>query len=371
MHAGVQLSHWDRWYCVVCVEDFSGDWDGLADRLASQSGRLHAGPDAEAKLSHLDDLVARLTDADLTGEEIVNLQQADAKVRSRARRKVLDQGLGDRDYTDAMINTPRRRLRRRALRGAWQEFSVDPAGPFELLAAAWADRDHIGKQASFTVTRELEQTISEVHRSVRDDPKTLLALRRAALTAVAELAHRSDDSFGNIGELGADAWSAYVDAVWRDLVDPSIYWRDISELVVFDDYAHLYKRETLPWRHARRDEVTMIARILSALADEYRAARLGWHADEAAVAIAWLHVATRHLEGFTSIAARLGSAHWMPIVGLAERAVACGRSDIAHAVFDAADQPGWHRDYLRRRRTELLDEAGAARPRLHVVTDDG
>lgn len=119
----------------------------------------------------------------------------------------------------------------------------------------------------------------------------------------------------------------------------------------------------LPWRHARRDEVPTITDILSDLADEYRAARLDWHADEAEVAIAWLHVATRHLDGFASIAALLGSAHWMPIVGLAERAVACGRTDVAHAVFHAADQPGWHCDYLRRRRTELL---GEATPRLYL-----
>lgn len=114
------------------------------------------------------------------------------------------------------------------------------------------------------MTRELEEAISEVETSAGDDQPTLLAVRRAALTAVAELAHRSDDSFGNIGELGGDAWVAYVDAVWRDLVDPSVYWRDIVELVAFDEYAHLHKRETLPWRHARRDEVTMIADILSA-----------------------------------------------------------------------------------------------------------
>ncbi len=61
----------------------------------------------------------------------------------------------------------------------------------------------------------------------------------------------------------------------------------------------------------------------------------------------------------------------MPIVGLAERAVASGRGDIARAVFDAADQPGWHRDYLRRRRTELFPEATSSRPPLRVVTDDG
>lgn len=369
-HAGVGWAHWDRWYCVVCVEDFGGDWSALAQRLADRSGRLHPGPDAEAKLSHLDDLVRRLAAADLGADEFVELEPVDSKVRSRARRKVLDQGLGARDYTEAMTDTPSRRLRRRALRGVWQEFPADPAAPFELLTFSVEDPDHISKHASFTVTRELEQAITEFERSADGDPPALLAVRRAALTAVAELAHRSDDSFGNVGELGADTWAAYIDTGWRGLVDPSVYWRDVSELVAFDEYAHLHERETLPWGHARRDEVPAITGILSDLAGEYRAVRLDWHADQAEVAIAWLHVATRHLDGFASIAARVGSAHWMPIVGLAEQAVTCGRPDIARAVFDAADQPGWHRDYLHRRRSQLLDEATSPRPRLRVVTDD-
>jgi len=350
-HAGAVWSHWDRWYCVVCVVDFGGDWNALAQRLAERSGRLHSGPDAEAKLSHLDDLVRRLAAADLGADELVEVEPVDSKVRSRARRKVLDQGLGARDYTEAMTDTLSRRLRRRALRGVWQEFPTDPAAPFELLAFSVEDPDHISKHASFTATRELEEAVAELERSADGDPPALLAVRRAALTAVAELAQRCDDSFGNVGELGADIWAAYIDTAWRGLVDPSVYWRDVSELVVIDDYAHLHEHQTLQWRRARRAEVPMITSILSDLADEYRAVRLDWHAEQAEVAIAWLHVATGDLAGFASVAARLGSAHWMPIVGLAERAVASGRPDIARALFDAADQPGWHRDYLHRRRT--------------------
>lgn len=363
-------AHWDRWYCVVCVEDFAGDWDALAERLANRSGRLHSGPDAEAKLSHLDDLVGRLAGAGLGPDGLVDLEPVDAKVRARARRKVLDQGLGGRDHTHAMVNTPRRRLRRRALRGVWQAFPVDPTEPFQRLATTWEDRDHISKNASFEVVRELEQSLTEIERSAGYDPGALLAVRRAAPAVVGELAERSDDSFGNVGDLGGRVWADYVDTRWRDGVAPSVYWRDVAELVAFDDYAHLHGRQTLPWRHARADEVAAITGILSDLADEYRAARLDWHADEAAVAIAWLHVATRHLEGFTAIAERLGSAHWMPIVALAEQALADRRPDVARAVFDAADQPGWHRDYLRRRRTDLLGD-GTCAPRLHVVTDDG
>lgn len=367
-HAGAVWSHWDRWYCVVCVEDFGGDWDVLADRLAERSGLLHSRPTAEAKLSHLDDLVNRLAAVELPADELAVLEPVDSKVRSRARDKVLEQGLDGRAYTEAMLDTPRRRLRRRALCGLWPQFPTDPAGPCELMAHIVEGADHISKHASFDATRELEEAIAELERSVDGDPPALLALRRAALTAVAELAHVSDDSFGNVSDLGADTWAAYVSTPWRELVDPSFYWRDVAELVAFDDYAHLHDHPTLPWRRARRAEVPRVTGILSELAEEYRAVRLDWHAGQAEVAIAWLHLATRHWDGFASVADRLGSEHWMPIVGLAEQAMTSGRPEVARAVFDAADQPGWHRDHLRRQRTQLLNDAT---PDLRVVTDDG
>lgn len=57
----------------------------------------------------------------------------------------------------------------------------------------------------------------------------------------------------------------------------------------------------------------------------------------------------------------------MPIVGLAEEATA-RRPDLADAVFDAADQPGRHRDYLRRRRQERVGDQTSQRPALRLLT---
>lgn len=165
----------------------------------------------------------------------------------------------------------------------------------------------------------------------------------------------ADDSYGVIGELGHAAWAAYVGTPWRDLVPPDVYWRDVAELVAFDDYAHLHRAETLPWRQARKADLPLITHSLRALAEEYGAARLPYHADQARIALAYAHVATAALTGYATVARDLGSEHWMPVVALAESALGARRPDVAAAVFDAADQPGAHRDYLRRRRAALLD----------------
>jgi hypothetical protein len=136
-----------------------------------------------------------------------------------------------------------------------------------------------------------------------------------------------------------------------------VYWRDLAELVAFDDYAHLHRAATLPWRGRRKADLPLITHSLRALAEEYVAARLPYHADQARIAVAYAYVATGSLTDYAAVARDLGSQHWLPVVALAESALRRGRADIAAAVFDAADQPGAHHDHLRRRRAALLADA--------------
>lgn len=363
---GRPWSYWDRWYCVVCVADFAGDWDALAERLATRSGGLHIASDAESKLSHLDDLAGRLGAAGLGIADLAgDVERAEL---TKARRKVLDQGLSGRDRTSAMRDTPRRRLRARALRGAWREFPVDPADAYERFVAFVDEADHIGKGGTFELARALDDEIAAAVDAAGGDSARLLASRRAALTAVCEIAHRVDDSYGQIGELGHAAWSAYAATRWRDLLPEAVYWRDIAQLVAFDDHAHLHRAETVPWRQARAADLLLLRSVVVALAEEYAAARLDYHAQQARVALAWAHLATRSLTRYAEVARDLGAEHWMPVVALAESALRAHRPDVAAAVFDAADQPGAHREHLRRRRNELLNAPAA--PNLRTVDEE-
>jgi hypothetical protein len=101
------------------------------------------------------------------------------------------------------------------------------------------------------------------------------------------------------------------------------------------------------------------------LADELRANRLGYQANQTLQNVAYLHIAAGRLTRFAPVAERLGSDHWMPIVALAEAAIKRGRDDIGRVVFAAADQPGLQRDYLRQRCIELT---GAAPVPLRTVS---
>jgi hypothetical protein len=240
------------------------------------------------------------------------------------------------------------------MQGAWPDFPVDPTVVYETLEPYVDEADHVGKGGTFELVQELEEEIQASIDAVAGDPAQVLASRRAALTAVQEVAHRVDDSYGLVAELGEAAWSAYVSTPWRDLIHEKAYWYDVAQLVAFDDYAHLHGNETLPWRQARAADLRVLRDVVIALAEEYTAARLAYHAQEARVALGWVHMATRCFTHYADAARDLGSEHWRPVVALAESALRGRRPDVAAAVFDAADQPGPHRDFLRNRRHELL-----------------
>ena len=75
--------------------------------------------------------------------------------------------------------------------------------------------------------------------------------------------------------------------------------------------------------------------------------------DRALLAVACLYLATGHVDGFVDVATALGSRSWMPIVAMAEFAIGSGQRPMARAVFDAADHPGFHRDFLLASRVKL------------------
>lgn len=136
---GVVWSHWDLWLCVVACLDHDGDLAALAEGLVA--GERFSDPsDTERKLSHLEDLAARLRAAGLEARALVTRADDKPALRAKARTKVLKQGLYPRDLTDAMSSTPRERLNQRALRGRWSRFPASPRPWYERLVDKLGER---------------------------------------------------------------------------------------------------------------------------------------------------------------------------------------------------------------------------------------
>ncbi len=366
--AGAPWCHFDRWFALVAATSFAGDLDALEEELVARlRSSLHSPGDVEAKLSHLAELRGRMADAGIDAAVLAGHEEADKATLAKARGKVLEQALEGRAMTNAMRETPRVRLDRRARYGHWDRFPVDPDRWYEKLAGR-KPAVRVSKGRSFAVTRELRERLARY-----DGPRRGLAdrlgLYRAFLTVGVELAERGDDSYGNIGELRRDTFGTYlaIDSAAAGM-KPEHYWQDLCEVLVSEVYALTYEHETLPFQRVPAGHADMIEQILLTLADEWCAAYQDYQADEALELIAWLHIAGRRYTRYVDAAARLGSNHWQPIEALATSALAGGRRDLAVDVFRAADAPGWHREHLRTRCLALtgqrLDDHA---PALRVV----
>jgi hypothetical protein len=365
--AGRTWSHWDLWYCLVLVSDFDGDWAALAEELWRRRSPYLLTLDEEAKNSHLDDVRARLADAGLGPTELAGAAAGDRRLLAKARRKVLDQPLDrGRDMTPAMWATPRERLWCRALHGHWERFPVSPA-PAHARFADQVMRARRHGRGGYGIAQALQRLLDDQDRRLRGDPAARLALWRGLLTAGIEALGEVRDRDGELAGFLGGSLAAYARPPWQPTgIEAEVYFADLCELCVWENHGVLYQRETAPFASVGVEHHDLVERLLWGLADELQGHRLGYQAEVATGLVAYLQAATARLDRLVATAERLGSDQWMPIVALAETALAAGRRDLARRVFAAANRPGRHQDYLAARCLELTGEP-PPRHRLHAV----
>ena len=351
---GVTWCHWDRWFALVCVRDFGGDWEALVEWLWSRLDRNgYAGdPDVEAKTSHVADLRARLARAGLPASALAGAGRVDGRLLARARRKVLEQPLARKDLTEAMRGTPRARLRARALRGRWEAFPASPGPACERFEAVLRRHARARAPAPVKLAGSLLGALAEEDARCSGLAEQL-ATRRAFLTVACE-------AMADLGEgaaLLAAAWleglALYVQVSWeRAGLSPEAFYRDLCELLVVEESG--MRSGEVAFAATQPAHVDLCARVLAEVGAEWRAARLGWWADRAKFLTAELYLVTRSRHRYEEAARALGSEEWQPVVALAEEALAAGDRALARRVFLAADRPGFHRATLRRCCQELV-----------------
>ncbi|MBW3643528.1 MAG: hypothetical protein KY447_11500, partial [Actinobacteria bacterium] len=65
--AAASWSHWDLWFCLVCLTETDGDWAALEEEVIARDRRRSVASQTwESKRSHLLDLQARLDEAGLS-----------------------------------------------------------------------------------------------------------------------------------------------------------------------------------------------------------------------------------------------------------------------------------------------------------------
>ncbi len=139
----LDLSYWDLWFCIVAVLMHDGDLDRLAKRIKDEKSMIRYDRNSiERKRCHIRDLKRRLEEASVIPGDIVLAAVDLAKTeKRRALKKVMESIHREREFSEPMRNTPRKRRFDHALRGYWDRFPVSPEPYAEKIRGALPVQD--------------------------------------------------------------------------------------------------------------------------------------------------------------------------------------------------------------------------------------
>jgi len=370
-HAGESFSHWDRWYLAVLLGDCDGSWATLEApfwELLNERGSGFDREDAESKIHHAADLRGRLERADVSPGELLGPDRDDRALLRKSRTMLYERQAMDVSPTAAMRDTPRHRYAKRALRGHWTDFPVSPARFEDAFMRHVTDKRHFPTRTTVALASRLEGVSERLLAENEDDPDAALAVRRAFLTALVEALRRADDSYGELGRLLESRLAEYCASGPDGAAIPFYeYHRDLLHFCLWED--HGCRGDALQRAFARieDDEVVWIEAILAHHRAELVLARLDDHAEKELTFRGELHVTRGNLERFVELARAMGSREWERITTMAEAALEAGDRTLALRVFEAANQPGFHDEFLRTRCRELTGHTLSEPRHLKVV----
>jgi hypothetical protein len=233
---GVAFCHWDRWLLRLALAE-PGGLAAIEREARARTVNRHLNRDAaEAMLAQVVDLRDRLARLARTPERILDAEeQGSGWLLKKAWKRVWHDGPNRR--TDAMRNTPRRRLEARALRGHWLRFPVSPARFEPELRRVVGTDAYYDYRATGPLARLLEIQVDLLGTTAASDLERL-ALHRAAMTVIIETMDLVDDSLAEMSEVFAASERAYLKLA-RDAAGLDGILRDLLELAVWEDYGLL------------------------------------------------------------------------------------------------------------------------------------
>jgi hypothetical protein len=291
----------------------------------------------------------------MTPEDIVLDEAKDKKILAKARTKVFDQGIVGKALTEAMRETPRVKLDRRAKVGYWPRFPVNPEKYTPDLFAVVNHRDYYNQSQSSRLADKLQSRWERLSKRAEKNLVEALALQRAMLTACHAAQERADDSFGEIGQVFTEAIKRYEALPWQHSgIEPEVYIRDIVEFASWENYGQGEEFEPL-FRRLPVEHGDLAVRIFKeTVAELERYDLFKFHVDQALAFWTALLIGQKRFDEFVPMAEKIASSAWRPIVTLAEAAMNVKEPDLALSVFGAANKSGMHREFLAESCMKLL-----------------
>lgn len=363
------VSYWDLWMILLANRDFDAELDRLATEIRTQRDRLGymslSREEWKGRLSHLRDLQRRLQAVELDVATVVEaagpLAQQEAR---RAGRKVLEKAARQREWSEAMKWTPEKKGQDFALHGYWDGFPVSPQPYADRIAANFSSRRFYTENQSFSVARCLDRYVTEGREfAAKGHHAEALALLRAVLTETIRIMGFTDDSCGVIGDTFQEAFREYL-ALNHPVtgIDETVFLHDLLTLLIWEDYGLTDGQTHGYFKKLSRDVGQICIDFLRQQIERLQAEDLDYQAQEALTLLGLVACKQRRYDLFISLAREMKTEHWQRILRLADTAMKARKRDLALLVFEAALQPGFHYDLLRRHYEQL--QRGVWKPDL-------
>jgi hypothetical protein len=353
----LSLTYWDLWFALVAEKDCGGDIERLAESLKERKSFISFNRRAvERKRNHLRDLENRLVDVRLTAEDIVAASGdlARTEVR-RARSRVLEHSEREREWSEPMRNTPRKRWFDHALRGYWPHFPVSPKPYAEEIGSHFKTKSFYSESMSFGIARTLDRYAEKATKLLEAGKAAqTLALLRAWMTVVIELIEHADDSCGSIGDSFGEGFVAYLKIpLDKTGIDENVFFPDLLDFLIWEDYGLTDDGIKGYFTGLTPAQADLCINHLRQQIDELRADDLEYQSEEALTLLGQVVAEQERFDMFEDLAREMGSREWQRIIHLVDRAVKKRKRPLACQVFEAALTKGSHLDFLTKKYEQL------------------
>ena len=276
----------------------------------------------ERKRCHIRDLKRRLDEASIIPADIVLAAGDLAKTeKRRAIKKVSESIHREREFSEPMRNTPRKRRFDHALRGYWDMFPVSPKSYAKTIGAHFRSKTFYSKNASFGIARTLDGYVEEAKKLLEAGKAAQAqALLRGWMTVIIELMEKADDSFGSIGMSFDEGFTVYLKISPEQTgIDERVFFPDLLDFLIWEDYGLTDDGIEGYFRGLTEGQADLCVEHLrhevAALLDD----DLDYQSEEALTFLGQVVAEQERFDEFEDLARQMGSRAWKRIIRLADR----------------------------------------------------
>ena len=352
----LHLNYWDLWFALVAVMMHNGDLDRLANRIKEEEGFFYDPRSIERKRCHIRDLKRRLDEASIIPADIVLAAVDLAKTeKRRALKKVSESIHREREFSEPMRNTPRKRRFDHALRGYWDMFPVSPKSSAKTIGAHFRSKTFYSKNASFGIAQTLDGYVEEAKKLLEAGKAAQAqAILRGWLTVIVELMEKVGDSFGSIWMSFDEGFAVYLKISPEQTgIDDAVFFPDLLDFLIWEDYGLTNDGIEGYFRRLTEGQADLciehLRREVAALLDD----DLEYQSEEALTFLGQVIAEQERFDEFEDLAKQMGSREWKRIIRLADVAMKRRKKPLAMKVFEAALTEGDHLKFLKEKYEKL------------------